>query len=410
MKKVRRKNIEIPISYKTEILIVGGGPAGFSAAVTAAREGRNVMLLERGGYLGGMWTLGLVSPFFDNAQKGGLNQELREKLIQNNAWGGLRDISFDHCQMILILDEITQESGVKMLLYTLAEEAIVENGKVKGVIAVTKNGPVAIEADIVIDCSGDGTIAADAGAEFKLGRDDDNLTQPMTMMFKVGGIKDSYDKEDIIGWYRILAERVDESELLKKIPFNYPAIIKMPRKGEALFQWTHMKFRNGLDPDDLTAATLEGRRQIKYALEYFKNISDIFGDVYLLDLPEVIGVRDTRRIIGEYYIKDEDVTSGKKFEDAVCKVNFGIDIHEPEKKSQTVIGHNGFYIPYRSLIPAGLDNILVAGRCISGSWPAHAAYRVTGNCVATGEAAGKAAALSISENYSLREVPCRNIC
>ncbi|MFA6815385.1 MAG: FAD-dependent oxidoreductase [Lentisphaeria bacterium] len=410
METVRRKNIEIPIKYETQVLVVGGGPAGFSAAVTAAREGRDVLLVERGGYLGGMWTLGLVSPFFDNAGKGGLNQEIRRKLIQNNAWGGFNEISFDHCQMILILDEIAQEAGVKMLLYTLAEEAIVDNGKVQGVIAVTKNGPVAIKADIVIDCSGDGTIAADAGAEFKLGRDKDNLTQPMTMMFKVGGLKKSYDKKDILGWYKILAERFPESELLSKIPFNYPAIIKLPRKGEALFQWTHLKFRNGIDPDDLTAATLEGRRQVKYALEYFKSISDILGDVYLLGLPEVIGVRDTRRIIGDYYISDEDVTSGKKFDDAVCKVNFGIDIHEPDKKSQTVVGHNGFYIPYRSLIPAGFDNILVAGRCISGSWLAHAAYRVTGNCVATGEAAGLAAAISCVENCSLRKVPNKKLC
>ena len=403
-KTVKRKSSEVPVKYNTEVLVIGAGPAGFSAAVTAARNGRKVMLVERGGYLGGMWTLGLLSPYFDNRNKGGLNREIQNLLTGRNAWGGLWDISYDHCQMIMALDEIACAAGVDMLLHAMAQEPVMEGSKVKGVIVATKSGPAAILADIVIDCSGDGDIAAAAGADFNIGRDGDGMTQPMTVMFKVGGVKDDYPRDDIIGWYRELIKKVDEQELLREIPYDFPAIIKLPRKGEALLQWTHVKHRCGADADDLTAATLEGRKQVRAAMKALENIKEVIGDVYLLDLPEVIGVRDTRRIIGDYYIQDEDITSGVKFADSICRVTFGVDIHEPDKREQTVERHKGFHIPYRALLPSGVDNLLVAGRCISGSWKAHAAYRVTGNCVAMGEAAGLAAATALSENCSPREI------
>jgi hypothetical protein len=407
--KLRIKDPEIPVAYKTEVLVIGAGPAGFAAAVTAARNGAKTMLVERGGYAGGMWTLGLLCPYFDNDNKGGLNKELKKKLKAVNSWGGLWDISFDRCQMIMALDEMLLGAGVDMLLYSIALEPVMDGDRMKGVIVATKSGLQAVTADIVIDCSGDGDIAAAAGADFKIGRDSDGLAQPMTMMFKIGGLKEDYPKDDIIGWYKVMISRIEEKTLLEKIPYNYPAIVKLPRKGEALIQWTHVKYKCGADANDLTSSTLEARKQIRAALEALKSIKDVIGDVYLLDLPEIIGVRDTRRIKGDYTICDEDVESGFRFEDSICKVNFGIDIHEPGEEEQTVIKHDGFYIPYRSLLPFGFDNLLVAGRCISGSWKAHAAYRVTGNCVAMGEAAGLAAAKAIKENISLREVSGREL-
>ncbi len=402
--KIKRKITEVPIRNRADVLVVGAGPAGFGAAVTAARGGAKVTLVERGGMAGGMWTLGLVSPFFDNKNKGGLNRELREALEKNGSWGGLWNIAFDPTAMVMLLDEYLLESGVDFLPYTMAVETVVEDNRVTGVIIENKSGAQAILAGVVIDCTGDGDVAALAGAEYRIGREDSGGCQPMTMMFKLGGVREEYDRDNVIGWYRELVKRVPENEVLPQIPFNFPAIIKLPRRGEALIQWTHIRRMSAIDGDDLAKAVLEGRRQVRQAMEFLKKLPDILGEVYLLELPELIGVRESRRIVGEYTVSDDDVRNGTSHPDAVCKVNFGVDIHEPEEKSQTNIKSPGFEIPYRALLPKGLDGLLTAGRCISGSFMAHAAYRVTGDCLAMGEAAGHAAACALENNISLREV------
>ncbi len=402
---VKRKIVDVPVRNQTDVLVVGAGPAGFGAAVAAARAGARVTLVERGGMAGGMWTLGLVSPFFDCKKKGGLNRELREALTERHAWGGLWDIAFDPSEMAMLLDEHLLKERIDCLWYTGAVETIVEGNRVAGVIVEGKSGARAILADVVIDCTGDGDVAAQAGAKFQMGRDDSGACQPMTMMFKLGGVRDDYPKDKTRVWYEELVKRLPEEEVLARVPFSHPAIIKLPRPGEALIQWTHIRKRSGIDADDLSLAVLEGRRQIREALKLFKLIPDVLGDVYLLELPALIGVRETRRILGDYTVTDEDVKAGLSHPDAVCKVFFGVDIHEPDAKHQTNWTHPGFEIPYRAMLPKGFEGLLTAGRCISGSFAAHAAYRVTGDCLAMGEAAGRAAAYAVREKCGLREVP-----
>ncbi|HQL10723.1 MAG TPA: FAD-dependent oxidoreductase, partial [Lentisphaeria bacterium] len=150
-----------------------------------------------------------------------------------------------------------------------------------------------------------------------------------------------------------------------------------------------------------------GRLQVKHAMKYLAMIKPVLGEVYLLELPAVIGVRETRRITGEYVVSDDDVKNGKKHHDNVCNVRFGVDIHEPDNAKQTCWGHPGFDIPYRALVPLKVENLLTAGRCISGSYTAHAAYRVTGDCLAMGEGAGKAAAKAVNSNTTVRKL-CKN--
>ncbi len=395
---------EIPVRNQTDVLVVGAGPAGFGAAVAAARAGARVTLVEQGMMLGGMWTLGLLSPFFDNADKEGLNRELRAALQERKAWGGLWDISFDPNEMAFLLDEIAVAAKIDLLFGTMATEPILDNGTVRGVVIENKSGAQAILASVVIDCTGDGDIAARSGAPFELGRPGDNVFQPMTMMFRIGGVKEEYPCDDIILWYKELVKRVPEEQVLEQVPFNYPAIIKLPRPGEALIQWTHIRRCLSTDGDALTAAILEGRRQVKNALKLFEEIRDVLGDVHLLALPSVIGVRESRRITGEYHISDEDVKQGLTVKDGICRVRFGVDIHEPDSKKQTCWAHPGFDIPLRSLVPLKVENLMTAGRCISGSYAAHAAYRVTGNCLAMGEAAGRTAAEAAATGKSVREL------
>lgn len=395
---------QVPIHANVDVLVIGGGPAGFAAAVRAGRLGANTMLVERFGFTGGMWTAGLVGPYFDGENKGGLNQELKETLIKKHGWGGLWNICPDVAEMILVLDEKLREAKVRMLLYSLGTQPIMKNNVMKGVVIESKSGPLAVMAKVVIDCTGDGDIAAAAGAPFLMGRPKDGLMQPMTMMFKIGGLKDSYKRDDIQSWYRELKRKVPEKEITKKLSFTHPCVIRLPRKGEAAVQWIHLTKVNGADAEDLTKATLEGRRQIKYALEFFKKARNILGDVYLLELPVVIGVRETRRVQGEYVISFEDIKNGTQFKDAVGASRLNVDIHEPDGSGQTLIKGKSYQFPYKSLVPKKIDNLLVAGRCISGSYEAHANYRLTGNCVTTGEAAGAAAFLAINTKKTPREL------
>ncbi len=390
MKTYLRKRAEIPVRSESDIVVVGAGPAGFGTAVAAARGGARVTLVERGGMAGGMWTLGLLSPFFDNAHHDGLNRELREALQERGAWGGLWNISFDPVQMAMLLDEILLRERIDLLLYAFVSETIVEDGAVRGVVAETKSGPMAVLGKTVVDCTGDGDVAALAGVPFDIGRPGDGLVQPMTMMFRLGGVSDAYPRDSSAQWYKILEERAGAEELTRIIPFGHPAIIRLPRRGEALIQWTHMHRRLGTNVEDLTAATMEGRRQVREAMKLFPLIRDVLGDVYLLELPSVVGVRETRRIRGEYTVSDEDVRTGARHKDNVCTVRFNVDIHATDSSAQTCVKHDGFDIPLRALKPVGTQGLWTAGRCISGSFLAHAAYRVTGDCLRMGESLGEA--------------------
>lgn len=386
-----------------DVLVVGAGPAGFGAAVSAARSGARVTLVERFGMAGGLWTLGLVSPIFDSLHHGGLNEELQQRLRTRNALGGYDGIAFDPAEMALLLDECLKDSNVDLLLYSQAIDVIKDGNRVSGIVVANKSGLSAIRTDVVIDCTGDGDIAAMAGAEYAFG-DSVGCAQPMTMMFRVGGLRRDYPKGWSSEWYNVLKERIPEPELLARIPYNCPAVVPLPRTGEAMIQWTHIHRHDGTDADSLSAATLEGRRQIRFIIdEVFPRVRDVLGDLYLLELPTVLGVRETRRITGDYMISDEDVINGKRFPDAVCHIRNGIDIHIPDKAGQEIVSHAGFDIPFRSLLVKEFDNLMTAGRCISGSFRAHAAYRVTGDCLKMGESAGSAAASSVAAGLSLRK-------
>lgn len=402
MKQAVKQTLEVPVRSECDVLVIGAGPAGMGAAITAARKGARVTLVEYGGKLGGMWTLGLLSPFFDN-HKEGLNREFREKLMERKAWGGLWNISFDPTEMALLLNRSAMELGIDVLLYTTACEPYMEDRAVRGVFIQNKSGRQLILANVVIDCTGDGDIAARAGCPFEIGRPGDGAFQPMTMMFKIGGVRAEYPVNRVLDWYTVLEKRIrDREQFDKDVPFTFPALIKLPREGEALIQWTHIRYKKGCDGDELSLAAQEGFRQVENAMRYFKEIRDILGDVYLLELPAVIGVRETRRITGEYYVSDDDLKSGRRQPDNICTVRMGVDIHEPDQMNQTNLPNPGFDIPFRSLVPLNAENLLTAGRCISGSYVAHAAYRVTGDCLKTGEGAGEKACEAIGMGVSVR--------
>jgi glycine/D-amino acid oxidase-like deaminating enzyme len=404
---VREAVRETPVRATCDVLVVGGGPAGVGAALAAANTGARTLLIERYGLLGGMWTAGLVNPFFEATRNGWIVAEIVRRLRDAGAWRTWRSShTFDPEVMQRELERMVSEAGVGLLYHSLCVDAVVQDGGVRGVIVESKAGREAILADVVVDCTGDGDVAARAGAPFEFGRLGDGLVQPMTLMFEIDGTGD-FSQDSAPALFDEMTRAIEEQGLGIHLPFgraNYvPWIIALPAADCAAVQLTHVYRLNPLDPSDLTAGTVEARRQAAEAVEVLRHVPGL-RNVRLRRTAAQIGVRETRRVVGRYQLSLDDLIAGRRFPDGVAACAFGVDIHEPAPGTGVPSGHGArmlpYEIPYRCLVPADLDGLLVAGRCISGTHEAHASYRVTGTCVATGQAAGLAAAWS-----SARAIP-----
>ena len=365
------------------------------------------MLIEQYGFLGGMWTAGLVNPIFDYKRKGGILREVIDNLKSMDSWSDKHSSrhTFDPEKMKFLADKMMEEADVQLLFHSFSTDPIVEDGSIKGVILANKSGSSAILAKVVIDCTGDGDVAARAGAPYEKGRPEDGLMQPMTMMFRIANA-DPKQNDIPFSEFRDLVDSVNEKEepKLPHHPFKY---IHLPINGDVIVQYSHLYGLDGTDAADLTKAEIEGRRQVNTIMDL---IHERFPDLrsnYLVETPVNIGVRETRRIMGEYVLTREDLLNGQDFDDGMLVATFGIDIHDPAPGSD-IRPKRGkvkpYEIPYRCLVPLKVDNLLMAGRCISGVHEAQASYRVTGNCVAMGEAAGIASALCLRAGIKPREL------
>ena len=390
-----------------DVIVAGGGPSGSAAAIAAARAGAKTLLIEKNICLGGMWTAGLVNPLFDHSNKVGIMQEIYTRLVENNAWGGFWGISFQYERMKWLLDEMTTAAGVTVLFDTVVTGVKTDNDAVVGLFTHSKEGLCYYPAKIVIDCTGDADVTALSGAEIKIGREKDGGCQAATLMFLIGNVR--FVQKDAKELCKLITEAVETHGLDYKIPFNHPFVINVPGTDTAVVQLTHMRGYNTLSGTDFSAAVTEGRRQAMQTFEIMKNYVPQFKDITLLQTAAMLGVRESRRIVGEYTLQLEDLVQGKKFSDSICICAFGIDIHEPDSDVQTNLHSQPYGIPYRCLIPKGVKNLLVAGRTISGTHEAMASYRVTGDCVAMGEAAGCAAYEAIAQNKDVREVSINEI-
>ena len=399
---------QTPVAAEMDVLVIGGGPAGIGAALAAAREGARTLLIERHGMLGGMWTAGLVNPFFEFHRKGWLVAELVERLAAEGAWHPHPSRStFDPETMARLLETMMTETSAQFWYHCQMADTIVENGTVRGAIIESKAGREAVLAKVVVDCTGDGDVAARAGVPYELGRLGDGLMQPMTLMFEIDGLGGYDQTDDTMITYDQMVQAIAEHDLPVELPFgrvNYtPAIITMPRPGSAMVQATHVYRLNGLDPREVTQGLTDARRQARDLVEVIRHIPGL-ENVRLLRTAPTLGLRETRRIRGQYRLDINDLIAGRRFDDAVTFCAFGVDIHEPAPGAGIPSGHHApmkvYEIPYRCLLPLEVQNLLVAGRCISGSHEAHASYRVTGVAMATGQAAGLAAAWSADEGTS----------
>jgi hypothetical protein len=302
---------------------------------------------------------------------------------------------------------------VDLRLHSFVADAVVRDGRVAGVVTVGKGGFEMLPATVTVDCSADGDVAAAAGVGFAYGRDSDGLAQPMTVFFRVSGVDDEAVERYVRGHpgdYRPFESIVSKARGEGRFP--------SPRRGVGMYRTLHpgvwrinttrVLGRDGTDVGGLTAAELEGRDQVQALVAFFRESLPGFGRCELLDTASTVGVRETRRIDGEYRLELSDLQSGRHFDDTIALCAYPVDIHDPTGAGGGVDESAGtanvYEIPYRSLVPRGVDGLLVAGRAISASHEALAAVRVMPPAFAMGEAAGTAASLAARAGVAPRAV------
>jgi hypothetical protein len=433
------------LAGETDVLVVGGGPAGLGAAVAAADAGARVVLAERYGFLGGNATAALVMPLMSfhtqvptSEKKGattllptdhgpgepvvaGVLRRLLERLV--SAGGAIPPslatgyvVPFDPEWFKLIALELLDEAGVQFLFHAFASGILPGN---EGVIFETKSGPLALRAKVIVDCTGDGDVAVQAGAPCEVGRAD-GLAQPMTLMFRVTEFQraafDAYVRDNpkewrgVHGLWALVRRATEEGNL--DLPREDMLFFATPRDNEVSVNSTRVTRVLGTDVWDLSYAEWCSRRQMRQIEAFLRKYVPGFEDSYVVQSGVQIGVRETRRVMGEYQLDVDDVLGARKFDDAIARGAYPVDIHNP-KGSGTLLRRlppgEAYDIPLRCLLPRNTERLIVAGRCISGTHEAHSSYRVMPIVMATGQAAGVCAAIASRQGKTPRQVAVREV-
>lgn len=411
---------------KYELTVAGGGLTGVAAAVAAAREGMNVLLVERYGFLGGAATNSQVNPFAPtmvkkiangNGKSFSINKGIFE-LIQNRLekMGGLtvRKTTFNEEILKIVLDALITEYNVSVLFHSYITSVEKTGNHIDSITIANKSGNEKIYSDYFIDCTGDADVAALAGCPNHLGRSEDGLCQPMTLCFRIGNIalnKNTPEFSDVMKQVNDLYKKFRLSGKIKN-PRENVLVFDHMCNGVIHFNSTRIVRRNPIDSHDVSIAEIEARQQMWELYSFLKENIPQFKNSVLLTSGAQIGVRESRMIDGAYTITVEDILSCKKFDDAIACGNYSVDIHSPDGTG-TVMRHipDGDYytIPYRALLPKGINNLLVAGRCISSTHEAQSAYRVMPICCCMGEAAGAAASIAAKGGTAMKNVDIKEV-
>ena len=419
---------EVPVCHETDVVVVGGGPAGVAAAVAAARNGARTTLVERYGHLGGMATGGLVIliPFLSDGTEqqvlGGLLQEMVERLDVMNAalyppreqWGAGDEQSLRHWRrrgtgsyvsnkrvrysvtvdpemLKCVMNDMVEEAGVKLYLHSWASCAIAENGWVKGMIFESKSGRQAILSKVAIDCTGDGDMFASAGADYDATIDRNLRTANLAMVFRVGNV----DAEKYVDFRD--GQPQQHAEVMKELVAMGGFDTYWRTTRDDIF-WCNNWLRNldCLNVEDLTSAEVSARKSMLISLDYLRKNVPGFKDCFIIDTAPQIGTRGSRRLQGEHILTWEEVMSGAIHEDAIL-----VSSHLGQTASKE---YPLASVPYRSLVPKRVDNLLVAGRCFSSDARANNDYNWIQHCIPMGQAAGTAAAIALQEHVQPRQV------
>ncbi len=404
-----------------DIIVVGGGFAGVSSAIAAAREGKDVLLIEKYNCLGGEASFNIVIPFMpywtydkQTKEKIPLSRGIFEEILTNiRALGGTRkdwDCCFDEEILKLVLNRMLMASGASVLYQTTLVGANMQNGYMKSITVTNVSGTYDISADYFIDATGDGNLATQGGFEYTKGRESDGLCQPMTLSFRIGNVnKDEYEKckSEINPLYKKLKRegkiKNEREDLL---------IFKTAFDTELHFNATRVTRLDPTKIEDLTEAELIAREQVFEIFNFLKDNFEAFKNSYISKTGIQIGVRESRQIVGEYTLSKNDIISCKKFDDSIALCNYDIDIHSPdgEGTSHYYFKEGEYYeIPYRCLIPKGSKNLIVAGRCISADHEAQASLRIMPTCAAIGQGAGIGAVVAHDDNVPVNKIDIKKL-
>jgi hypothetical protein len=425
----RVPSFEAPIVREVDLLVVGAGPAGIGAAVSGARSGLKVLLAEHYGFLGGAHASGEIGticglygtitnedlPTFIGR---GINRELLAALrgvttgnrpqaavTGPQRWFNTYIEVYDPFWLRLCLDRIVKRSGAEVLLHATALEPIVEGERIAGALFSTKSGIVAVKAKVVVDASGDADMVARAGGGFRMG-EDGTLMHP-SMMFRMFGV--DTERLRYLSWTQI-AELMREHGPTYGLNRYYPGVFLGAREGEVLLNVTKITREDGsdlnpLDLWDLSWGEMQGREYAAIYERFFREKVPGFEKARVNVTAAAIAVRETRLIEGEYRLTGDDVFSGRKFDDGIAYSAWPMEKMEGLTAQLRWMPDGLHYeVPYRALIPQKLENVLVAGRCLSAERAAHASARTWAICMDMGEAAGLAASQVVQRNCGVREV------
>lgn len=424
------------------MLVVGGGNAGCAAAIAAARHGARTLLLERYGFLGGTATAAMVGPWmtFHSARErivGGIAQEMVERLMRAGASPGHLADSSDYVATITPFDpevhkallfEMMRETGVSLLLHAYFLSARLDGEAVCGAEFATAGGTRRYRGTVVVDATADALVAASAGVPTQQG-DERGRVQPATLMFRLshvdlaalaaylrehpGEMRSSLLPEQrvpaaltAVAGLGVLWERAREDGLVD-VPRELVSFFISPYPDEVTVNMTRVVDVDPLDADDLTRAEIESRLQAMQLLEFFRRRVPGFAGARIAATGTQVGIRESRRIVGRYTLTRDDVLQARRFDDAVARSAYPIDVHNPSGSgtmTERLAPGETYEIPYRTLLPVNREQLLVAGRCISTTHEALASTRLTPTVMTLGQAAGTAAALACARGVRVGDV------